>query len=156
MSADRGYVLNAAALRAEAAKLDACEAFRVEAGGSRWHCADCGQTLGAHVAVALVAKLGENCGSCAHGNDADAVGFGHTYCTKWGGDWNGKIMPIVGRCDQWAKAPTCRECEDTHRIEVTYNSDPTNSRTIFCDQCEAGRALNRAAAEEEAARDDDY
>lgn len=59
MSADRGYVLNADALRAEAAKLDACEAFRVEAGGSRHHCADCGQGLAAHIAVALRGQLAE-------------------------------------------------------------------------------------------------
>jgi transcription elongation factor Elf1 len=153
MSADHGYVLNQAALLTEAAKWDACEAFRAEAGGSRWHCSDCGQTLAAHVAVALRAKLAEHCGSCRHGNDADAVGIGHTYCTKPGGEWNGKLLPMAGRCETWEAAPKCRACDDTLRLDVTYNSDPTNSRTIICDQCEAGREAARAEAEREAATD---
>lgn len=154
MSADHGYALNQAALLAEAAKLDACEAFRVEAGGSRHHCADCGQVLAAHVAVALVAKLAENCGACRH-YEAGGVALGvcmpdrdvHHFPLRW------RTVPRAARCEQWAKAPDCRACEDTLTIEVTYNSDPTNSRTIICDQCEAGREAARAEAEREAAID---
>lgn len=105
MSADHGFVLNAAALRAEAAKLDACEAFRVEAGGSRHHCADCGQVLAAHVAVALVGKLAENCGACRH---YEAAGAGAGVCTpdrnleRYQLRW--RMVPREARCDQWAKA----------------------------------------------------
>ena len=101
MSADHGYRLNQAALLAEAPKLDACEAFEVEAGGSHHHCGVCGQGLAAHVAVALRAEAAKSCGTCAHGNDAETVGIGHTHCTKPGSEWNGKLLPVVGRCEAW-------------------------------------------------------
>jgi hypothetical protein len=154
MSADRGYTLNADALMAEAAKLEACGAFRVETGGSRHHCADCDASLVAHMVVVLRATAAQTCGTCAHSDD-DASIFPslNTYCTKRIGWFNGKLMPKTARCDGWKAAPRCRECKDTVKIEVTYNSDPTTSRTIFCDQCEAGRDANRDALAREDAAD---
>jgi hypothetical protein len=153
MGADISYQMNRDALLLGAGGIDACDAFRIEAGGSRHRCADCDESIAAHIVVALRARLAENCGSCAHGNDRDAVVPSlNTFCTKRFGFFNGKPMPKTARCESWAKAPGCRECEDTRLIEVTYNSDPTTSRTIFCDQCEEGRELNRAGAADDAAR----
>lgn len=56
MSADHGYTLNRTALIAEASQVAACGVFRVEPGGSRHVCADCGATLVAHIVVALRPK----------------------------------------------------------------------------------------------------
>lgn len=101
MSAPVGCSLNRAALLTWATKVTACDVFRVEAGGSAHHCADCGATTLAHVVVALR----QSCGTCAHGNDSETVGIGHTHCTRHGGEWNGHLLPIVGRCEAWEPLP---------------------------------------------------
>jgi hypothetical protein len=97
MSASHGYTLNRAALLADAEKVTACDVFRAEAGGSHFVCADCGGTISAHIVVALR----QTCGTCAHSNPDDAAWPGATFCTKPGSPWNGKLLPLVGRCEAW-------------------------------------------------------
>lgn len=105
MSADHGYRLNQAALLAEAPKLDACEAFEVEAGGSHHHCGVCGQGLAAHVAVALRAEAAKSCEGCAHGEPMRDLGpegmRSATWCTRPAWPWNGKLLPIGAKCEAW-------------------------------------------------------
>jgi hypothetical protein len=153
MGADIGYQMNREALLLGAGGIEACDAFRIEAGGSRHRCADCDESIAAHIVVALRARLAENCGSCAHGNDRDAVVPSlNTCCTKRLGFFNGKPMPKTARCESWAKAPECRECEDTGAIDVTFNSDPTRDFRMACDKCDRGKAMAAAGLAREAGR----
>jgi len=44
------------------------------------------------------------CRTCAHSNDADAVGIGHIYCTLNGGFYNGKLMQMTARCERYERS----------------------------------------------------
>lgn len=45
------------------------------------------------------------------------MGIGHTYCTKPGSEWNGKLLPLVGRCAEWEKASVN---EDATRYPLSW------------------------------------
>lgn len=103
MSADYGFRLDTAHMLRHAEVAGACQDYHVEAGESRQFCAGCGFSLSAHVIVAQREKLAQSCGTCAHGNDAEAIHEGQTHCTKAGGFFNGKLMLMAARCPEWAK-----------------------------------------------------
>ena len=102
MSADHGYTLDRAALLADAEQVTACDVFRVEADGSRHHCADCGQALLAHLVVALR----QSCGTCAHYDTWEGKpGRGVCAPTERIDDYPSAfcVVASIGRCEAWEK-----------------------------------------------------
>lgn len=50
--------------------------------------------------AALTAALG-TCENCEHGNDAETPLHGLTHCTLAGSHYNGKLMTLQSRCEDW-------------------------------------------------------
>ncbi len=61
-------------------------------------------------------------------------------------------LHVIKALAEAVKALACPECEGTGMVDVTFNSDPTTSKRVACDQCQEGKDL--AQAERERAADE--